>query len=57
MEENKVFDKIIFIAQICWLLFLKARISNGFQIGVKMDFKMIFKCFRLLEFPENLITK
>ena len=23
-RKNKVFDKIIFIAQICWLLFLKA---------------------------------
>ena len=44
MEENKVFDKII-IAQISSILFLKARISNGFENGVKMDFKMIFKCF------------
>jgi len=45
MEENKIFDKIIFIAQTCKLLFLKARISNGFEIGVKTDFNMIFKCF------------
>ena len=46
MEENKVFDKIIFIAQICWLLFLKARISNGFEIG-EWILKLFLNVFKI----------